>query len=281
MDFYSLATNTPDIIEKINKAEAEGRFNDHLDPVSTEGCLPVDESFPYLPGFFTNIKYWFFRNIVLRPFSKSVNKKYFHTKVVGRENLRGIKNAVFICNHVNKYDGLAFDYAIGFRKCKIMVAEFNNREGMLGTLMRADGILPFKPQGACIKQFTKAVNYYLTHKVPVLFFPEGSEWFCYKKPRPFANGAFHYAATNNVPVVPMFITFSLSPDEATKGFELIDDAICCKKSPNGILYPPNFTVHILPPVYPDPTKTRSQNIEEMKQLSYAAWCKVFESAYKN
>jgi 1-acyl-sn-glycerol-3-phosphate acyltransferase len=262
MNFYDLAYTTPDTLEKIRAAEARGEFNGHLDPITSEGILPVNENFPYRPGMLRRIGYWFLHVAYLDYFIRRLNRDYFHTSVVGAENLEGVKGAVFICNHVNKYDALAVNYALGKRKIKIMVAEFNNRPGLLGSFMRADGILPFKNSGPALRKFINAVNWYLRHDTGILFFPEGSEWWCYRKPRPFMDGAFHFAVSNKVPVVPLFITFTDSNLSEANGVSL-----------------PYFTVHILKPVYPDISVSKSKNVELLKNQSYESWVQTYEDFY--
>ncbi|MCR4742639.1 MAG: 1-acyl-sn-glycerol-3-phosphate acyltransferase, partial [Treponema sp.] len=181
--------------------------------------------------------------------------------IIEPKNLNGFDSAIVICNHINKFDGLVVNYATDFRKLKIMTAEFNNRSGFLGSMMRADGILPFKNSKEMVKKFSDAVKYYLNHKTSVLFFPEGSEWWCYKKPRPFMDGAFHFAAVNNVPVLPIFITFK---DKENKKSEL--DV-------------PDFIVNILPAIFPDKDKTKSENTRYLKEESYKAWCQKYKDFY--
>ena len=261
-DYFQLAYCTPDVLEKIRVAEAEGRFNDHLDPIEADGILPVDENFPYKPGFFLNLVYFFRRVFFLNGFTKRLNRTVLHTSVTGRENLKGVRGAVYVCNHVNKYDALAVVYALKFRPLKIMVAEFNNRPGFLGDMMRAAGILPLKFTRECIKKFGDAVRYFLSRGTGVLFFPEGSEWWCYKKPRPMIDGAFHYAVQNDVPVVPLFITFSDSCGT---------DALLL----------PDFTVNILEPIYPADVQAsnRKELSRALKEKAEQSWRACYERVY--
>jgi 1-acyl-sn-glycerol-3-phosphate acyltransferase len=76
------------------------------------------------------------------------------------------------------------------------------------------------------------------------------------------DGAFHFAAANDVPVVPLFITFTPSGRTNASGISL-----------------PYFTAHILPPVYPDRGKTKAENSRMLKDLSYETWVKTYESFY--
>ncbi len=261
MNYFDLAYTTSDVLEKIKLAEQKGDFSCHLDPIDYESSEPVTERFPYKPGFFLNLLYGFRKFYFLNNFIKKLNEEVFKTKVLGSENLKNVKSAVFICNHVNKFDALVVNYAIPNKKIKIMVADFNNRKGFLGKMMRADGILPFKNTKECIKKFNDAVKFYLSHNQSVLFFPEGSEWWCYKRPRPMMDGAFHYAALCNVPVVPLFITFKES-GRVRNDVDL-----------------PYFTLNILSPIYPEQNKSKSENSAILKQKSEKAWQNCYNLFY--
>lgn len=260
--FFNLAYTTPDVLEKINAAEAKGEYSSHLDPIDYSDCLPVDENFPYIPGFGLRFIYWIRHVLFLYKFTRDLNKKIFHTKVIGREYLNGLPGAVVVCNHINKYDGLVMRWALKGHGLKYMVADFNNHKGALGRYMRADGILPFKNSLAVIRKFNAAIKYYLARGTNVLFFPEGSEWWCYEKPRPFMDGAFHYAAENNAPVLPVFITFTPTDNYTPTGIKM-----------------PDFTVNIMQPVYPEEDKTRSENTKMLKNAAYKAWCEKYTEFY--
>lgn len=87
-------------------------------------------------------------------------------------------------------------------------------------------------------------------------------WWNYRKPKPLKPGAFKFAVRSNVPVLPCFITMQDSDLIGPDGF-----------------YVQEYTIHVLPPIYPDPAKTRMQNIEEMRQKNYAVWKKTYEETY--
>ncbi|MCM1321014.1 MAG: 1-acyl-sn-glycerol-3-phosphate acyltransferase [Bacteroides sp.] len=262
MNFFDLAYTTPDVLEKIKTAEALGNFNSHLDPIDYSACLPLTADFPYIPPRRLKLKYFYLHISFLYAFTLLLNKRIFHTKIIGRSNLKNLKSAVVTCNHINKYDGLLMKYALHGKKLKIMTADFNNRNDLLGEYMRASGILPFSPAKDILPHFNKAVEYYLHHNTFVLFFPEGSEWWCYEKPRPFMDGAFHYTAANNVPVLPCFVTFSKTGKYDKNGIELR-----------------RFTVHILKPLYPDNALSKSENIRQLKEKNFAACMETYNSWY--
>ncbi|AEE15923.1 lysophospholipid acyltransferase family protein [Treponema brennaborense] len=263
MNYYTLAGTTPDVLEKIAEAEKNGDFSAHLDPIDYSDSLPVDAAFPYIPDAKLKIRYWWRNFYFLNMFTWSLNRFVFHTNVRGKNRLHGIKGAVVTCNHINKFDGLVMRYALRGHRLKIMTADFNNRKGFLGDMMRASGILPFSPARETLSSFSNAVAYYLKHNTKVLFFPEGSEWWCYEKPRPFMDGAFHYAAANGVPVVPAFITFTKTGKfDRSSGIE--------KR---------RFTVHFLEPIYPDPALSKRENIRILKEKNVQACMKKYAEWY--
>lgn len=273
MNYFKLAECTPEVLQAIKTAEEESRFHDHLDPIDYENCYPVTESFPYIPKGRLARKQRRQRLFPVAPFCFAVNHFTLKTKVYGRENLKGIDNAVVTCNHVNKLDAIAVRHAVlkkGFfcRICgkrtgkgparfKVMVADFNNQKGKLGDYMRAFGILPFASNIGAVRSFSRAVREYLSSGSYILFFPEEAEWWCYEKPRPLKEGAFYYAVKNHVPVVPVFITFS-------------------KRRRSRL---PRFHVHILKPVFARADLTDRENIVWMKEENYQRWVEKYEDFY--
>ena len=67
---------------------------------------------------------------------------------------------------------------------------------------------------------------------------------------------------NNVPVIPFFITMEDSDVLDADGF-----------------FVQEYTVNILPAIYPDKNKSRNENMEYMKNENYNAWKKTYESFY--
>ena len=235
MNYFKLAYTTPDVLEKIKLAEKRQDFNTHLDAIDYDNCLPVDESFPYIPEGILRIKQALLRAVIINPFMWMVNRFIFRTRVCVENNetdkkltiLAGklqnnkkiLRNQpkeregfVVTCNHINKLDALVVMWSLrksGMlrgRRLKVMVADFNNQKGMLGEYMRAFGILPFPSGHRLVRRFNEAVSYYLKKGDCMLIFPEQSEWWGYDRPRPLMSGAFYYAVKNNVPVQPLFIT---------------------------------------------------------------------------
>lgn len=250
-------------IEKYKKFEKQKKFNDEINPIDWNDCYPITKDFEYIPKSpwkkFTN---FLKRKLIISPFARKIAKKERKTIVIGKENLKGVNSAIVTCNHVYIYDCLVLKHSLKPHKLKYCVAEFNNRKGFLGDMMRAEGILPLSKQYGALKNFSNAVEHYLLHDNYVVFYPEQSMWYMYDKPRPFKNGAFHYAVKFDVPIVPTFITYRHSGKFDKEGLE--------------IKY---FTLHILKPIYPQKNLTQAQNIQYLKEKNYEMCKQVYEQTY--
>lgn len=258
----SLIETTPDVLEKIKEFEKKGLLNEHLDPIDEASYIPVSEDYKYLDKpFKERLKYFFIYNFIVKPMElRELRRMGF--KVKGRKNLKGIKTAVITSNHVNKLDCSLNRKALKGHKLYITAASFNNVKGLLGDIMRSSRMMPLGEGTSAMKKFDKTINTLLKGKNYVLFYPEQSEWWCYKKPRPLKPGAFHYAVKNMVPVIPLFITFK----DTNKKFK------------NGL---PRYkmTVNILPAIYPKKELNKQDNMKEMMDKNFNLWKELYEKEY--
>ncbi|MBQ0002008.1 MAG: 1-acyl-sn-glycerol-3-phosphate acyltransferase [Treponema sp.] len=245
--------------ENIRLAEEEGRFNDDVQPVDWEGMQKVTADFVYLPKNPVKVIWsWIARGLAFVLAKPLCFFGLGSAKIKGRKNFKGIKAAVVTCNHVHIFDTFFVRAAAAGHKLYITVAEFNNMKGPLGALLRGAGCIPFSDNFGAMKNLTKTVSYLLKKKKFVLFYPEKAMWPRYEKPRPFIEGAFHAAVTNNVPVVPTFIMFK-NPTGVKKIF---------RRKKIGVL-------HVLPPVYPREDLSKKENIEYMKNTVYEMLKKLY------
>lgn len=259
---HLLASTDKETIKKIKDFESKGLLNEHLD-TNPAPFTPVDEKYQYLPkNIFKKMNLSFKRTFFVNPLMRYTNK-FFQTIVVGQENLKNIKSAITVSNHVNKLDCMVIQHALKPHKTYFTAAEFNNMTGFIGDMMRAGRMLPMSSTYGGQKNFLNAIEKLLKKKTFVNFFPERSEWWGYEKPRPQNNGAYHIAIKNNVPIIPIFITFKQT--EASK------------KSCTGIK---QFVVNILKPIYPDSNLTFKQNLEQMMLNCKIQWEKTYENFYK-
>lgn len=252
-----------EVLQKIAECEKNGQFDQHVDPIDYNNAWPVDENFHYIKkGFREKFKNAFLHTFVVLPFTWKINKKVLKSTILGRDNLKGIKSAVVTCNHVNKFDCLVVKYGLRGHKLFITAGSFNNQKGRFGDHMRAGGLMPFSDNPAAMRNFNKAMEYRLQNKSYVLFYPEQAMWWNYEKPRPYKNGAFHYAVKHQVPIIPTFITY-IDTDK------LDEEGIKIKK----------FILHIMPPIYAKPELNNRENVEYLKNKNFEMCKEVYEKFY--
>lgn len=255
-----LISTTEEELKVIKDLESQGKFNEHTSQGGVMEYSPVGADFEYIPK--NNFKNFWLERLIVKPFIR-ISNRLLQTEVTGRENLKGLKGAIVCCNHVNKLDSCALIKALSYKKSFFVGAEFNNYKGVLGDSMRIGGLLPLSSSFAGMKNFNKTVKELLEKGNLVTFFPERAEWWCYRKPRPLIDGAFKYAVMNNVPVLPVFITFKESK--------------ASKQSPTGI---PKFVVNILPPIFIDQSLSSHENVAMLNKKTFNAMQDCCEKFYK-
>ena len=204
-----------------------------------------------------------------------VRKKQFVIKeYVGIENYRKLNSgAVITCNHFNAFDSFAMQLVYEkARRTKyprrklfrvISEANYTSFPGFYGFLMRNCNTLPLSSNKYTMKKFMWAVNTILQKGHFILVYPEQSMWWNYRKPKPLKKGAFNFATTNKVPVLPCFITMEDTDVMDEDGFPV-----------------QAYTVHVGEPIYPDKEKTKAENIEMMMQKNAQVWKEIYEKTYK-
>lgn len=255
--------NRKDTNIEIAKLEQSGNFDSHINPIDWDNCYPVDENFKYIKrGLKTKIKYFFYNLFEIQPFIKKINHD-FKTIIHGQENLNGITSAIATCNHVHKFDCLVIINALSKNhKVYVTAAPFNNQKGHFGDLMRAGGLMPLSDNLSAMRNFNIAIENYLNKKSLIVFYPEQAMWMYYRKPRPYKDGAYHYAAKHNKPLVPLFITFEDDKDLDEEG-----------------LPKQNFHIHIMKPIYPKKELSFKENIKYLKEENAKATKAKYEEFY--
>ena len=200
------------------------------------------------------------------------DNKLIIKKINGIENLKNMKTgAIVTCNHFNPYDSFTIEKVFrlaGQHKNKklfkvIREGNYTNFPGMYGFFFRNCNTLPLSSNKRTMIEFIKAVDVILKRGDFILIYPEQSMWWNYRKPKPLKNGAFNFAARNNVPVIPIFITMEDSDIIGEDGFPVQE-----------------YTVNIENPIYPDENLTEKENTETMKEKNYEVWKNIYEDFYK-
>ena len=203
--------------------------------------------------------------IIISVATKIINKE---TKIVGIENIKDINTgAIITSNHFNPLDNLIIQKLIKKlgKKRLYIVSQVSNfaMDGFIGFLMNYSDTIPLSKQVSFMKkQFAKLIKDKLKKNDYILIYPEEEMWYNYRKPRPLKQGAYYFAAKNNVPIISCFT-------------EIIDE----DKKYNYEFYAVKHILHVLPPIYPDPNKSAKENSIEMMQKDYEQKKNAYESSY--
>ncbi len=212
----------------------------------------IDSSFKYehniVYRFFSRILWWV-AVIVLVP----VNYIMFGTKVKGRKNCRKVKTgAVIVANHNHIMDMTMLLTRVNFpsksyilaNKSSFQIPVVRRLVGPLGAIPIADTL---DGQRKCFAY----VNKLLQNNKKIVVYPEGSMWPYYTQLRPFKDGAFKFASDNNVPIIPLSITF---------------------RKPTGLfkLYKrkPLVSINVMEPIYPLKELTSLDNRKYLKEKTF-------------
>ncbi len=271
MDLSNVSPERRAILERIEEYERAGRFDEDVenDPEAPE-LLP--DQVDYLCKKLSSK--------ISRKIANAIGDKYFLDLikkdvlvidgVEGEEYLGALKNgAIVTCNHFSAFDNYVVFHCIRKYLPKkylykvIREGNYTNFPGLYGFLFRHCNTLPLSRNRRTMMNFMSAVNTLLTQGESVLIYPEQAMWWNYRKPRPFKVGGFKMAYRANVPVVPTFIT--MRHDET-------------RTDESG--YPvQRHTLHVMPPIYPDPSLGEKLGAQKMCDEAYALCKAKYEEVY--
>jgi len=238
---YEPSQERLDILKKIDEYERKRWFNKDVENDPPTIPLTEDKVDYLYEKPFSKFKMKF-ANLVARHHINNLLKfkRMIISEVRGIPNFKSVPGAAILtCNHFNAFDNFAVYKAIEKhlknRELYKVIREGNytNFPGLYGWFFRNCNTLPLSSNFRVMKLFMNAIKVLLSRGEKILFYPEQGMWWNYQKPRPLEKGAFHFAATHNVPIIPIFITMSDS----------------CNFDGDGFLTQ-EYTVHILRPIYP-------------------------------
>lgn len=262
-----------EILEKIKKLEESGIFD--VDVENDPPTIPLNpEDVDYLRKSRTSKIKSRMANTMAKKFVNDLlrDNKLIIKEVRGLENLQNIQTgAIITCNHFNPYDSFTIEKVFRmagqdkYRKLFKVIREGNytNFPGLYGFFFRNCDTLPLSSNKRTMIEFVKAVDTILKRGDFILIYPEQSMWWNYRKPKPLKNGAFHFAARSNVPVIPIFITMEDSEIIGEDGFPIQE-----------------YTVNIGKPIYPDEKLNERANTEIMRDKNFDIWRNIYEDFYK-
>ena len=260
-----------ELLRRIEELEKKELW--HLDVEDDPETFPLmPEDIDYLNKKLSNkIKTLAANFFGTRLFEKMIADRQLIIKEVrGIENFTAVKSGKIVtCNHFSITDNYAVWRSLrkhmGGKMLYKVIREGNytNPPPPFGLFMRHCNTLPLSSKMATMKKFMQAFSALLARGETILIYPEQGMWWNYRKPRPMQDGAFSLAVRNKAPIVPIFITMEDSDVIDGDGFPVQE-----------------YTLHILPAVYPDETLPFAAAKEKMKNENYKAWVKTYESVYQ-
>ena len=270
MDEMKLSPDRVEVLKRIEEYERAGRFDEDV-----ENDPPAPQLMPdgvdYLCEKFSSKVSRRVANFVADHYFLNLIKKgqLVIDEVRGEEHLHALqKGAIVTCNHFHPYDNYAVFHCIRKALPKkylykvIREGNYTNFPGLYGFFFRHCNTLPLSSNRRTMMNFMSAVNTLLKQGESILIYPEQGMWWNYKKPRPFKVGGFKMAYKAGVPVLPIFITMT-------------DDTRL-----DGSGYPiQRYTLHIMPPIYPDESLGEKVGAEKMKDEAFALCKAKYEEVY--
>ncbi len=259
------------VVKKIAEFEREGKFEFDVEDDPPSRQIQPDE-IDYLrrsPLAKLKTKIAYFR---AKRFLNYIKKHHYMIirEIRGIENLQNLQSgAVITCNHFNAFDSFAMHEVFVASKQKkksmfrvIREGNYTSFPGFYGYLMRHFYTLPLSSNTKTMQKFIKATDQLLQEGNFVLFYPEQSMWWNYRKPKPLKPGAYRFAVKNKVPVVPCFITMRDSDYPGPDGYPVQE-----------------YTITVGKPIYPEEALSYKDNIQRLMDENFAAWKAVYETTY--
>lgn len=265
------AKDRVEVLRKIEEYEKAGRFDEDVEDDPPGKTIQPDE-IDYINKSISQKLKTKFAFMIARKFVYSLidEKKLIIKEIKGIENFKNLNSgAVITCNHFNAFDSFAIQIAYEaadqpdrtFYRV-IREGNYTSFPGFYGFLMRHCNTLPLSSNRKTLKKFMEATDKLLRDGNFVLVYPEQSMWWNYRKPKPLKKGAYSFAAKNNVPVLPCFITMQDSDILGEDGFFIQE-----------------YTIHVSEPIYPDQSLSQAKQIEKMMSENYEVWKNIYETEY--
>ena len=182
-------------------------------------------------------------------------------RVKNRKRIKNVKGgAILYSNHTSIIDAYIGPVMLTpFKRCYIV----GNKDAVsikgISLLVKSLGCLPVPDTTRGLIRMNKSVSEILNDKKRIIIFPEAHIWHGYTGLRPFPETSFRFASSNNVPAIPIAVTYQFR-----KGF------LKHKK--------PRMVIHVGEPIY---GKEELSVKENAKYLSVQTEKAVKEMLYKH
>ena len=259
-----------EVLKKIKEAELSGLFDQEV-----ENDPPELELFPDQVDYLhKKLKTKILTRITLKAGEKFFVSQEKCGNLIIKE-IRGIENlptkkqgAVVTCNHIHPFDNYIIIKGLmsSLKKRRywkvIKEGNYTNPPKGFEMFMKYGDTLPLSRNRETMRKFLHAVDYLLKKGDKVLVYPEQAMWWNYRKPRPFKSGAYKFAVSAGVPVIPFFITMEDTDKLGNDGFPI-----------------QAYTVHIGELIYPDSSLSAKENAKMLSEKNYQFCVETYEKFY--
>lgn len=229
-----------DEIYSIEELEQIADENEHIIKLWEPLEFKIDENYEYVPksktfSFVSDFIYY----IIAYPILKILLKVVYNLKIEGKENIKNIESgAITVSNHVLFLDCAMIGASCGLKRVYYTTREESFKIPGVRKLIKLLRAIPIPNSIKNRYHFLDVVDNLLENGKIVHFYPEASMFPYYEKIRNFKNGAFDIAVKNDVPIIPIVITFK-EPKGIRKIFKKKKDVV----------------LHILEPIMPNKDET--------------------------
>ncbi len=231
---------------KLKELEEEKKYDVDINAGEYKLTKEIKPNHKYVYNGFWDKVYYAFLRVIIFIFAPILNFLVYDLRVRGRKNLKGIKQAIVISNHVTLLESLILKQVV-FRRIYYVGGAHNNKKGFGGYTLKILGFIPLSNIYSNQKKLAETIKYHLDKGNLVAFDPEQAMWRGYDKIRPFKNGAFYYAQKNDAPIIPIV--------QLLRKVNFFDKLIGRKFK---------VTVKVLPPIYINKSLDVKAQIEDVK-----------------
>ena len=253
-----IGENKENVIENIKNAIKQGEYNKKVE--INDPNLTIEEKKKIINQYLENIDKPSFKiktKIAKNIIFILIDMLFKDIEIVGIENIKEVNSGgIITSNHFNPLDNLIirkFAKEICRKRLYIISQETNlAMKGIIGFFMKYSDTIPVTDQLNYMKRkLPQIIKNTLRDGNLILIYPEQEMWFNYKKPRPLKDGAYYFAAKNNVPIISCFVEMKETNEIDNEEFNRL-----------------KYVLHILKPIYSNPNKTVKENIIIMKEKDY-------------
>ncbi len=259
-----------EILSRMEKLESQGIFDQDV-----ENDPPELELFPDQVDYLhKKLKTKIMTYLTLKAGAKFLQSQidsgnFVIKEIIGTENLPDKKQgAIVTCNHFNPLDNFAVLKGLmpSLKKGRfwkvIREGNYTNPPKGFDMFMKYGDTLPISRNRKTMHNLMQAIDILLKRGDKVLVYPEKALWWNYRKPRPFKIGAYKFAVSAGVPVIPMFITMEDSDKIGGDGFPI-----------------QAYTIHIGELLKADENLTQKENINMLMEKNYQFCVDTYEKFY--